>query len=96
MEGIDAAVLALAGYASVPVAAFAMRKQWPDQVRFLLAGLLALGVAIAMVLLRGDALTTQAVLASFGVSFAAQQTTFHVEIPGAGSPVVVEKLEGIV
>lgn len=95
MEGIDAIINMVAGYISVPLAAFSMKKSWSSKLRFALAAGLAVGIAYATVAIRGDALTAENVLAAFGISFAAQQATFHLEIPGAGDPTVVTKLEEI-
>lgn len=93
MGGTDYLVLTILGYISVPVAAFVMSKTWPTQLRFLLAAGLALGAAVAQVLLRGADLGTENILLAFGPLFVAQQATFHLTIPGAGTPEVVERLE---
>lgn len=93
MGGADYLILTILGYVSVPVAAFAMRKTWPTQLRFLLASALALGAAIVQVLLRGAELGTENILLAFGPLFMAQQATFHLQIPGAGTPEVVARLE---
>lgn len=93
MSGVDYLVLTLLGYVSVPVAALVMRKTWPTQLRFLLASALALGAAVVQVLISGAELGTENIMLAFGPLFTAQQATFHLQIPGAGTPEVVERLE---
>lgn len=95
MEGIDALINVGIGYISVPLAALATSKKWPSKVRFAVAVGLALGIAYLTVWLRGDPLTTQNLLSAFGIAFVAQQATFHLELPGAGSPVVVDKAQNL-
>lgn len=84
--------LAVTGYLSVPLASLAARKNWPTAVRFLLAFGLGWAVAVGGLALSGEPFTWVAVSAAFGTAFAAQQLTWHLPLPGAGSPGLNEAL----
>ena len=95
MSGIDYLISAALGYVAVPVAALLERKHWPSQLRFFVAAALAFGGAVLQVVMRNDVLGTATIMAAFGPIFLAQQATFHLEVAGAGSPAVVDKLEDV-
>lgn len=82
----------MVGYFTVPLVSLANRRQWPDEVRFAVAlGVAALG-ALAISLVRSQA---DQFLPMFSTLFAAQQITWHLRIPGAGSATVNNALERV-
>lgn len=86
-------IMAALGYATVPLVALATRRFWPGQVKFFLAALLA-GVAAYLGVLidhLGD-VTFLAWEQAFAYAFLAQQATWHLKLPGAGTPEVTEPL----
>lgn len=94
MNGLDLIVLLVTGYVSVPVASLLNRKGWPSQLRFLVALSIASLIALAQVAV-SSTLTWEAWLAAMGTAFTAQQATFHLEVPGAGTPELNAKLEEV-
>lgn len=82
----------LSGYVSVPLAALANRNNWPSSIRFLVALAISCALAAISVLLAGNQLTADAFLAAFGPAFAAQQTTWHLRLHGAGDPAILDPL----
>lgn len=84
--------IAVTGYVSVPLASLAVRKGWPGGLKFGVAFAIAWGIAAASVAVSGEPFTFTAVSAAFGAAFAVQQLTWHLSLPGAGSPGVNEAL----
>lgn len=86
-------VMALFGYLTVPIVAVATRRFWPAQAKFLVAAALAAGAAYLAVLVDhvGD-VTFVAWEQAFAYAFLAQQATWHLKLPGAGTPEVTEPL----
>lgn len=93
MNGWDYWVAIALGYVSVPIAALINRNGWPSKLRFFVAAGLALGGAFAQLAITDITITRESVLLAFGPLFTAQQLTFHLEVPGAGSPAVVTRAE---
>jgi hypothetical protein len=92
MDLIDLLALAIAAYVSVPLASLAMRKSWPDGLRFVTALALSFGIAAAELAISGTTFTRDAVMAGAGTAFIAQQATWHLKLPGLGSADLNEKL----
>lgn len=93
MNGWDYWIAIALGYVSVPIAAMLNRQGWPSKLRFFVAAGLALGAAVAQLAISGIEITRESLLLAFGPLFTAQQATFHLEVPGAGSPEVVARAE---
>jgi hypothetical protein len=85
----------LGGYISVQLASLLNRKQWPEYLKFLVALGIAVGIAFGVVWVADDPMNKMNVLAALGVSFGAQQTTFHLRVPGAGSESINTVLENV-
>lgn len=84
-------IVAIAGYLSVPLVALATKRHWPNELKFVIAAGVAAGAAAVGLLIDGS-LTRAAFVAGFTTCFAAQQATWALRIPGAGSPAVNEPL----
>jgi hypothetical protein len=92
MTGIDYLIVLGSGYISVPFVSLINRRNWPTFTRFFIA----LGIAAAFTLVKlwtgNDPITDETFWLAFGPIFVMQQATFKLELPGAGSASVNEKL----
>ena len=80
------------GYISTPLTSLATKRQWPKQVKFLLAVALAAAGAVGGVLLAGEELTRTLFLSAFGITFGVQQSAWSLDPVGLGSARVNEPL----
>jgi hypothetical protein len=89
----DQIIAITAGYISVPIASLINKRAWPPEARFIIALVLA-GLSAAVASIAAGTGLEQA-LELFPVAFAAQQVTFNLSLPGAGSGRLNNRLEAV-
>jgi hypothetical protein len=103
MTGLEEGLAALVGYLSVPLVSLAKRRNWSTPVKVVIA--VAVSSAAALILI-----AVSPVIATLGwdihlhladfrllflAVFAVQQATYGLQIPGAGTPSVNERLADV-
>jgi hypothetical protein len=93
--GWDEVLTAIIGYVTVPLVSLATRRNWRDEYRFLAAAALAAAGAALAIFATGLPFNGDSFSEAFGLAFVAQQATWHLALPGAGSRAVNERLEDV-
>jgi len=89
---MDMLVNALVGYFTPALVSLAARKSWGTSIRFACAVGIAVAAAAVLCAVRSDwSMLDETV----GAIFVAQQVTWNLRLPGAGSPTVNDRLLSI-